>query len=78
MLSTVWPCQEQGLLYRPSKECSGRSAPNQREACMPHDQSLKTFALHERVGEDGDAGPGQASHRFTVVRCVLNYLQSKQ
>ena len=37
----------------------------------------KSFSSHERVGEDGDAGPGQAPHRFTVVRCVLNYLQSK-
>ena len=43
-----------------------------------HEIIPKSFSSHERVREDGDAGPGQASHRFTVVRCVLNYLQSKQ
>ena len=75
MLSTVRPCQEQGPWCRPSKECSGQSAPNQREAWLPPwSIFIKIYLLHKWVGEDGDASPCQATHRLTVVGRVFNHL----
>ena len=67
-----------GAAIPPRNAQVGSHPVKERPACRKIHQIIpKRFSSHERVGEDGDAGPGQAPHRFTVVRCVLNYLQYK-
>ena len=67
-----------GAAIPPRNAQVGSHPVKERPACRKIHQIIpKSFSSHERVGEDGDAGPGKAPHRFTVVRCVLNYLQYK-